>query len=43
MRMGTNQKHAGISKDFFMLYFADHQDSYAIKFKAVFKLICRNL
>ena len=32
------KKHAGISKDFFMLYFADHQDSYAIKFKAVFKL-----
>ena len=32
------QKHAGISKDFFMLYFADHQDSYAIKFKTVFKL-----
>lgn len=23
---------------FFMLYFTDHQDSYAIKFKAVFKL-----
>ena len=32
------KKHAGVSKDFFMLYFTDHQDSYAIKFKAVFKL-----
>ena len=32
------KKHAGVSKDFFMLYFAVHQDSYAIKFKKVFKL-----
>lgn len=32
------KNHAGISKDFFMHYFADHQDSYAIKFKAVSKL-----
>lgn len=32
------KRHAGVSKDFFMLYFADHQDSYAIKFKTVFKL-----
>lgn len=32
------KKHAGVSKDFFMLYFADYQYSYAIKFKTVFKL-----
>ncbi len=32
------KRHAGVSKDFFMLYFTDHQDSYAIKFKTVFKL-----
>ena len=32
------KKHAGVSKDFFMFYFADHQDSYAIKFKTVLKL-----
>ena len=32
------KKHAGVSKDFFMLNFTDHQDSYAIKFKAGFKL-----
>lgn len=32
------KNHAGISKDFFMHYFANNQDSYAIKFKTVFKL-----
>lgn len=32
------KNHAGISKDFFMRYFSNHQDSYAIKIKAVHKL-----
>lgn len=32
------KNHAGISKDFFMHYFADYQDSYAIKFRTVLKL-----
>lgn len=35
---GKTKKHAGVSKDFFMQYFADHEDSYAIKFKTVLKL-----
>lgn len=30
--------HAGISRDFFMGYFSEHHDSYAIKFKTVSKL-----
>lgn len=33
------RNHAGISEDFFMHYFADHQNSYAIKFKTVHKLL----
>lgn len=32
------KNHAGISEDFFMHYFADYRDSYAIKFKAVHEL-----
>ena len=32
------QEHAGVSKDFFMHYFSDYRNSYAIKFKTVFKL-----
>ena len=32
------KKHAGISEDFFMGYFSNHQNSYAIKFKTVFKV-----
>ena len=32
------KKHAGISEDFFMHYFANYQDAYAIKFKAVHEL-----
>ena len=32
------KKHAGISKDFFINYFTNHQDSYAIKFKTVLRL-----
>lgn len=32
------KNHAGISEDFFMHYFANYQDSYAIKFKAVHEL-----
>lgn len=32
------KRYAGVSKDFFMFYFAGHQDSYAIKIKTVFKL-----
>lgn len=33
------KKHAGVSKDFFMHYFSNYQDSYAIKFKAVHELL----
>lgn len=33
------KNHAGISEDFFMHYFANYQDSYAIKIKAVHKLL----
>ena len=32
------KNHAGISEDFFMHYFANYRDSYAIKFKAVHEL-----
>lgn len=32
------KKHAGISEDFFMHYFANYKDSYAITFKAVHEL-----
>ena len=32
------KQSAGISKDFFMGYFSEHHDSYAIKFKVVSKL-----
>ena len=38
MRMGKNQKARRCLEGFFHAYFADHQDSYAIKFKTVFKL-----
>jgi predicted transcriptional regulator len=34
------KNYAGISQDFFMHYFANCQDSYAIKFKTVHKLLC---
>lgn len=33
------KNYAGISQDFFMHYFANCQDSYAIKFKTVHKLL----
>lgn len=33
------KNYAGISEDFFMHYFANYQDSYAIKIKAVHKLL----
>ncbi|MCM1352385.1 MAG: ASCH domain-containing protein [Alistipes senegalensis] len=32
------KKHAGISEDFFMSYFSNHQDAYAIKIKAAHEL-----
>lgn len=32
------KEYAGVSKDFFMRYFANYQDSYAIKFKTVLRL-----
>lgn len=32
------KNHAGISKEFFINYFANHHDSYAIKFKTVLTL-----
>jgi len=32
------KKHAGISENFFMRYFSNHQDAYAIKIKAAHKL-----
>lgn len=32
------KNHAGISKDFFMNYFMNHKDSYAIMFKTILKL-----
>ncbi len=33
------KNHSGISEDYFMHYFANCQDSYAIKFKAVHELL----
>lgn len=32
------KKYAGISKEFFVKYFTNHQNSYAIKFKSVLRL-----
>ena len=33
------KNYAGISQDFFMRYFSNHQDAYAIKIKAVHELL----
>lgn len=37
------KKHAGISEDFFMRYFSNHQDAYAIKIKVVHELLSTKL
>lgn len=33
------KEYSGVSQDFFMHYFANHQDSYAIKIKQIFRLM----